>query len=104
MNNNNPPFKVICIDDFKGDPNPDNAPLPEKGKIYTVTAIHHFSKTDEYSVHYELSEFPSCYAYWVGSFAPIQENYSDATAEILEKFKQTNEVPDKVLTPEKVLN
>jgi hypothetical protein len=42
---------------------------------------------------------------WIDSlfFAPIQENYSDATAEILEKFKQTTEVLDKVLVPEKTL-
>lgn len=34
--------------------------------------------------------------------APIQTNYSDATEEILEKFKQTEETPDKILIPEKI--
>lgn len=36
------------------------------------------------------------------NFAPIQETYSDATNEILEKFPITHETPDKVLTPEKI--
>ena len=43
---------------------------------------------------------------WFASalFAPIQEQYTDATAEIIEKFKQTDEVPDKSLIPEIVNN
>lgn len=36
------------------------------------------------------------------SFAPIQESYSDATAEILEKFPITEETPDKLLTPQTI--
>lgn len=35
-------------------------------------------------------------------FAPIQTNYADATAEILEKFKPTEDTPDKILIPEKL--
>lgn len=38
------------------------------------------------------------------SFAPIVESYSDATVEILEKFKSPEETPDKVLIPETVNN
>lgn len=36
------------------------------------------------------------------NFAPIQTTYASATSEILKKFKQTEERPDKVLTPEKI--
>jgi hypothetical protein len=35
-----------------------------------------------------------------GLFAPIQTNYADATAEILEKFKSPSETPDKINIPE----
>lgn len=43
---------------------------------------------------------------WLGAvlFAPIQESYSDATADILEKFPITEERPDKVLIPETTVN
>lgn len=42
--------------------------------------------------------------FWEGHFAPIKTNYADATAEILEKFPIVNDAPDKVVTPEKILN
>lgn len=34
------------------------------------------------------------------AFAPIQTEYVDATAEIIEKFKSPVESPDKILIPE----
>jgi hypothetical protein len=99
------PFKVICIDDKPHIGATAGSKLLKEGLIYTVVGqriCKHGGKKGQ--LVYDLLGFnPALYQFWSKRFAPIQENYSDATAEILEKFKQTTEVPDKVLVPEKTL-
>lgn len=112
--NNNPPFaigqKVVVI---KG---PNWGPI-KKGQIVEVATMLP-CKCSVWFVGLADQYFPGGFAtcndcgyihtisdYRGGPhycFAPIETNYADATSEILEKFKQTDEQPDKVLLPEKV--
>ena len=86
---NNPPFKVICIDDS---PNEWGIP-PEiiKDEHYTVIGQEVGHNTGR--LHYKLAEVRKMY--WVKRFVPIEENqYQDATTEIIELFKPKEETSD----------
>lgn len=115
----NAPFsigqKVVCIDDnFVFDTLPK--PPIKKGNVYTVCGVaksccHWMIDLGVYSGLKKI-RCSKCSKdrvkpntnFWAGSFrfAPIQTNYADATAEILEKFKPTEDTPDKILIPEKL--
>lgn len=114
----NPPFsigqKVVCIDAYG---------QFVKDSIYTVFDVFQCPKcgiwhlcVDELK-HNGVSGQYNC-TYSTGcnepikvvtnrgmrakNFAPVETNYSDAKAEILEKFKSPNETPDKIIVPEKI--
>lgn len=99
---NNAPFtigqKVVCVRILRGNSMQDIIPL-KKGHVYTVTSIEpHRYYIGKWGVGFKETQPEDKYQH--DQFAPIITNYSDATSEILEKFKQTIEVPDKILIPE----
>lgn len=105
----NAPFKigqkVVAVANFK--PNPDNTMIPKKGEIFTCQDfLLGLGRWYMHLVEIQDRAFPigdgTQINFRCDLFAPIQTNYSDATSEILEKFKQTEETPDKILIPEKI--
>lgn len=103
---NNPPFaigqKVVCVNILKGKSMDDIIPL-KKGNVYTVTSIEpHRYYLGKWGVGFKETQPEDKYQH--DQFAPIITNYSSATEEILERFKQTDECPDKILIPETVNN
>lgn len=110
---NNPPFhigqKVVFVVD-------SILPQFKKGMIFTVVGINRFCSCDKWVVDvgiFNNTGYSHCAlcgekrrseTIWTNSkyFAPIQTNYADATAEILEKFPQVSETPDKILKPEPI--
>lgn len=92
------PFKVVCIqDNWKNNiVGPNN---PKVGDIDDVVDTYEYMGR----LIYILKGRSNPDGYLALCFAPVQTNYADATAEILEKFKQTDEQPDKIIIPEKEL-
>lgn len=86
--------KVVVVDDSNGYGNKEAVPNFKKGDIVKVES----ADSDMIGVSGDDRRW------YYKRFAPIQSNYSDATAEILEKFKQTEETPDKILIPETIQN
>lgn len=87
-----------------------------KGNVYTILSIHWFCKCgwvvdvgittrlkNNYCPDCEIRKPANGVALiYHEHFAPIQTNYADATAELLEKFPQVSETPDKILKPEPI--
>lgn len=97
---NNPPFKVVCVDDSIKNPKCDRLTI---GKVYTVKGQCPFYPHNWDIVELLYSSFDGApQSYYKKHFAPIQSDYTDATTEILEKFKQTEETPDKIIIKETV--
>lgn len=86
----------------------------KKGEIYIVAALLECPSCKDWKVsmvgHEAESGHGECSCgrrinnknrYWCRAklFAPIQTNYADATAEIIEKFKPTEDTPDKIIKP-----
>lgn len=97
----NAPFsigqKVVCIDDHEHEGR--NIKILTKGYVYTVKEC--WGESGLFSPGVRLLETDDL-GFFANRFAPIQTNYADATAEILEKFKSPVESPDKVIIPEPV--
>jgi hypothetical protein len=115
---NTPPFairqKVVCLRDGKTTP-------IKKGAIYTVEDLNYNSCCKKASGWFvRLAELPDmrqrcCYVcdaecktpgLWLHekAFAPIETQYTDISKELADSFKDTDEVPDKILKPETVNN
>lgn len=101
---NNAPFsigqKVLCIKSISDYPSYCEMFKIVVGEVYTVSACEpHRYISSKWAIGLE-EPYDKSDRYLHTQFAPIEAAYSDATAEILEKFKQTTEVPDKILIPE----
>lgn len=103
-------MKVVCKTLDLDEPTLEfeNGINPKVGNIYNVIdciTANRFCKINGeigrmIGAYYELAEIPDYY-FATELFEKIQTNYASATSEILEKFKQTEETPDKILIPEK---